>query len=124
MSKSEKIKEFNSIMEIFLSQLSPIVGTSYHHYFKRLIKVNSILPIKEYCKNVLPYKQKIMDKDESYFYDTDKHNDLIQNDTNTINEILRLKEIYHQLDKDSINEVWEYFQALLVLSEEYKNLTN
>jgi len=122
MSKIEKIKEFNSIMELFLSQLSPIVGTSYHHYFKKLIRVNSLLPIQEYCKNVLPYKQKIMTKDESYFCNTDNHENAIKDDRNTINEILRLKEIYTKLDKDSINEVWEYFQALIILSEEYKTL--
>jgi len=122
MSKIDKIKEFNSIMELFLSQLSPIVGTSYHHYFKKLIRVNSLLPIQEYCKNVLPYKQKIMTKDESYFYNTDNHQNVIKDDRNTINEILRLKEIYTKLDKDSINEVWEYFQALIILSEEYKTL--
>lgn len=122
MSKIDKIKEFNSIMELFLSQLSPIVGTSYHHYFKKLIRVNSLLPIQEYCKNVLPYKQKIMTKDESYFYNTDNHQNEIKDDRNTINEILRLKEIYTKLDKDSINEVWEYFQALIILSEEYKTL--
>ena len=39
MSKIEKIKEFNMILETFLSQLSPLVGTSYHHYFKKLIKL-------------------------------------------------------------------------------------
>ena len=122
MSKKEKIKEFNQILETFLSQLSPIVGTSYHHYFKRLIRINSILPIKEYCKNVLPYKQKIMDKDESYFYNTDNHRDLIKDDRDTINEILRLKEIYHKLDSESIEEVWNYFQALVILSEEYNSL--
>ena len=122
MSKKEKIKEFNGILETFLSQLSPIVGTSYHHYFKRLVKVNSVLPIKEYCKNVLPYKQKIMDKDESYFYNTDNHQDIIKNDRDTINEILRLKEIYNKLDPESIEEVWNYFQAMVILSEEYINL--
>ena len=65
-----------------------------------------------------------MNKDESYFYNTDNHENIIKNDKNTINEILRLKEIYNKLDRDSINEVWEYFQALIILSEEYVILTN
>ena len=124
MSKKEKIKEFNSILETFLQQLSPIVGTSYHHYFKRLIRINSVMPINEYCKNVLPYKEKIMNKDETYFSNTDNHQDKIKNDKDTINEILRLQEIYYKLDRDSIEEVWNYFQALVILSEEYKSLCN
>ena len=124
MSKKEKIKEFNSILETFLQQLSPIVGTSYHHYFKRLVRINSVMPINEYCKNVLPYKEKIMNKDETYFSNTDNHQDKIKNDKDTINEILRLQEIYYKLDRDSIEEVWNYFQALVILSEEYKSLCN
>lgn len=124
MSKKEKIKEFNSILETFLQQLSPIVGTSYHHYFKKLIRVNSLMPINEYCKNVLPYKEKIMNKDETYFSNTSNHQDKINNDRDTINEILRLKEIYYKLDRESIDEVWNYFQALIILSEEYKCLCN
>ncbi len=119
MSKTTKIKEFNNILETFLSQLSPLVGSSYHHYFKKLIRVNAILPIKEFSTNVLPYKRKIMEQDESYFSDTQNHQDKIQGDEATLNEILRLKDIYYKLNNDSRKEVWAYFQALTVLSEEY-----
>jgi hypothetical protein len=119
MSKANNIKEFNTIMETFLNQLSPLVGTTYHFYYKKLIKVNAVLPIQQFAQNVLPYKQRIMDKDESYFADTENHQEKIQGDEATLNEILRLKDIYFKLDKDSQKEVWSYFQALTVLSEQY-----
>ena len=65
------------------------------------------------------YKQRIMNKDETYFADTDNHQEKIKDDEATLNEILRLKDIYFKLDKDSQKEVWSYFQALTVLSEQY-----
>ena len=119
MSKVNNIKEFNIIMESFLNQLSPLVGTTYFFYYKKLIKVNSILPIQEFSKNVLPYKKQIMNKDESYFADTDNHSDKIQGDQATLNEIMRLQDIYFKLDSESKKEVWNIFQALTLLSEQY-----
>jgi ERCC4-related helicase len=124
MSKITNIKEFNNILETFLGQLSPLVGTTYHHYFKKLIKVNSTMPIQEFSKNALPYKNQIMAEDETYFANTSNHDDKINGDLNTLNEILRLKDIYERLDADSRKEVWSYFQALTILSEEYLKLTH
>ena len=119
MSKVNNIKEFNMIMESFLNQLSPLVGTTYFFYYKKLTKVNSVLPIQEFSKNVLPYKTQIMNKDENYFSDTSNHTDKIQDDKTTLNEIMRLQDIYFKLDSDSKKEVWNIFQALTLLSEQY-----
>ncbi len=119
MSKVNNIKEFNMIMESFLNQLSPLVGTTYFFYYKKLTKVNSVFPIQEFSKNVLPYKTQIMNKDEKYFSDTSNHKDKIQDDKTTLNEIMRLQDIYFKLDSDSKKEVWNIFQALTLLSEQY-----
>ena len=53
MSKIENIKEFNNILETFLGQLVPLIGTTYHHYFKKLIRMNATMPIQEFLKNDL-----------------------------------------------------------------------
>ncbi len=125
MTKVEKIKSFNEILETFLQQLSPIVGTTYHYYFKQLIKVNSTMPIKTFLVEVSPYKEKIFNKDESYFLNIeDNSKDDRVNDDEVLSEILRLKDIYSKLDNQSRSEVWNYFQALIVISEEYVNLSN
>ena len=120
MSKVEKIKSFNEILETFLQQLSPIIGTTYHFYFKKLVKANAIMPIQQFIGEVLPYKQQIMNKDESYFLKIeDEIGDKIQGNKKILSEILRLKDIFSGLDEQSREEVWNYFQALVILSEEY-----
>lgn len=124
MTKVEKIKSFNEILETFLQQLSPIVGTTYHYYFKQLIKVNSTMPIKAFLVEVTPYREKIFKKDESYFMDIEENaaDDRV-NDDEVLTEILRLKDIYSKLDDKSRSEVWNYFQALIVISDEYNSLS-
>lgn len=129
-NKSSIIKEFNLILDTFLSQLSPLIGTTYSFYFKKLTKVNAILPIQQFCNNVYPYKKKILEEDESYFSDSNNYSNDVDNmksyfnttQENTLNEILRLKDIYYKLDKSSQKEVWSYFKALIILSEDYLKL--
>ena len=120
MSKTEKIRSFNEILETFLQQLSPIIGTTYHFYFSKLVKANAVMPIQQFLAEVLPFKEQIMNKDESYFLQIEnKVEDKIDGDKKVLTEILRLKDIYSSLDEQSRSEVWNYFQALVVLSEEY-----
>jgi len=123
MSKIEKIKQFNILMETFLTQISPLVGTSYKHYFSKLIKANALLPIKQFYVYVEPHKKQIINRDESYFKNTDNYHDYVHNDRKdkVFEEIIRLNTIYDKLDKKNREEMWLYFQALLVLSEEYNN---
>ena len=121
MSKVEKVKQFNGLMETFLGQISSLVGTSYRHYFEKLVKANAILPIKQFYLYVAPYKNKIVTKDESYFRDTCNFKKQITGDS-IFQEIIRLTNIYDKLDSNSKEQMWMYFQALLVLSEEYNKL--
>tara|TARA_B100001964_G_C14120125_1_gene547923 strand:- start:68 stop:442 length:375 start_codon:yes stop_codon:yes gene_type:complete len=122
MTRIKKIKTFNSILESFLKQLIPIIGSSNHHYFCRVIKINSLLPIQKFAKYGLKYKKKIMEKDESYFENKDNHKDVLQDHNDKLSEILRLKDIYYNLDEESKKNVWSIFQALLILTEEYIEL--
>jgi len=131
-NKSNIIKEFNSILESFLGQLSPLIGTTYNFYFKKLTKVNSILPIQQFCNNVYPYKKKIMEEDESYFSDANNYSNDVDNmknyfnttQENTLDEILRLKDVYYKLDTNSKKAVWSIFKALVILSEDYLKLNH
>jgi hypothetical protein len=119
-SLAETIKTFNSILESFLQQVSPMVGTSYHHYYVKLIKVNALLPIQYFIYYALPMQDKIMSRDESYFVNTENHKELIQE--NQLAEILRLQGIWSQLSDESKENVWDIFQALVITSQDYINL--
>lgn len=118
MSK-EKIKQFNEILDSFLIQISSLVGTSYHYHFQQIIKVNSILPVEQFLVYALPMREKILNRDETYFTNNDNHKDTIGDCEATLNEIIRLQGIYSQLDTTSKSNLWDILQALLILGEEY-----
>lgn len=122
MSHIQKIKEFNSIVESFLIQLSPIIGSFFHSYYKKLIKVNCLLPMEYFINYGLPHKNNIINENEAYFKDTEIKKDYISKDTKKLNEILRLQGIYKDLDDESKKNVWAIMKALVVLCEEYVKL--
>jgi hypothetical protein len=131
---TDKIKLFNSILESFLLQTATIVGSTYHHYFVKLIKVNAPVPINYAITNLIVFKDQILSKNEDYFNnETNYINNLnnlnnltdgIINTDNTLSEIMRLKDIYYKLDTDSKENVWSILQALLQLTIEYCELKN
>ena len=130
-TRANKIKTFNLILESFLAQTSPIVGTTYHFYFKKLISVNAPLPIKYASEHMLMFQDQIMSKDEAYFHSGDndlssKFNQVTELSKlptdQVLSEIMRLKDIYYKLDKDSQKNVWDILQALLQLTIEYNKM--
>jgi hypothetical protein len=129
----DKIKSFNMIIESFLAQTSELVGTTYYNNFKRIIKVNSLIGIEKGIKCLIPHKDQIFNKDESYFVDEKNYIEKINNIDNpvininkdsTLSEILRLKEVYYKLDPESRENVWSILQALLQLVIEYCEIKN
>jgi hypothetical protein len=125
MDKVDIIKNFNSILGDFLKQVSPMVGTTYHHYFTKLIQINAIEPIRLFSYYVhnseKPLATYIETRNEEYFENTDNHKKYMNNDTseNALMEIIKLKGIYTQLNKESKDNLWDILQALLQLSKEY-----
>lgn len=129
-SRSEKIKAFNSILESFLAQVSPLIGTTYHYYFKKLISVNAPLPIKYAATHLVVFRDQILSKDEAYFESKDdnltsKFSEVTGNSNispdEALGEIMRLKDVYYQLDTKSRDNVWDILQALLQLAMEYNS---
>ena len=120
---SEKIKSFNEILCSFLIQIAPLVGSTYHSRIQVIIKCNSSLPIEKFLVHALPLRDKILNRDETYFID--KTTSYVQ-EGNTkkskLDEILRLQDIYFKLDEKSKSNVWDIFQAMLVLGEEYVSI--
>jgi len=112
------IKEFNDISLDFLSQTSALVGYSYYYKFKLMTKVNCLFAIDLFIQKVLPYKQQIMSKDETYFIN--KSTDM----TDYMDDIIGIKQIYHTLDDKSKENIWEILLALVYLAEERYIINN
>tara|TARA_B100001758_G_C18197691_1_gene498053 strand:+ start:322 stop:732 length:411 start_codon:yes stop_codon:yes gene_type:complete len=123
------IREFNDVLGSFLVQIAPIIGSSYNHYFKQLVKVNSLMPIQQFIVYGYDYRDQIMKRDESYF-SSDKNKEEIDKKISIskanqseekmyLKEIFRLEGIWHKLSKSSKENVWDFMQALICLSEEY-----
>jgi len=124
---TEQIKTFNSIIESFLAQTSGLVGTTYYNYFQKLVKVNALIAIDNAVTHMLPHKDKIFNKDESYFIAKTNHIDEYGSELkkhnlsheSTLTEIFRLKDIYYELDDVSKENIWSILQALVQLTIEY-----
>jgi hypothetical protein len=119
---SEKIKQFNEILSSFLIQVSPLVGSTYNQQFETIVKYNSLLPIEQFLVHALPVREKILSRDESYFNNNSNHLEKIGDNSYILNEILRLQNIYSHLDDTSRSNVWDIFQAMLILGEEYVSI--
>ena len=124
MSVGEKIRTFNDLVESFLKQVSPIIGTSYHHYFTKLIKFNAVMPIQNFIYYAIPMKDKILNRDETYFTNPDNHVDKVKESKqdNALDEIIRLKGIWEKLSDESKDNVWDMTQAMLIIAMEYLEL--
>ena len=126
MNKVEIIKSFNEILGDFLQQIAPIIGTTYHYYYTKIIVANALLPSQYFINYVhnseKPLIKYIETRDENYFtntYDPKEHLGQSMYTETTLMEIIRLKGIYSQLSDESKDNVWNILQALLHLSKEY-----
>jgi hypothetical protein len=116
---SEIIKQFNEIVESFLIQVSPLIGSFYPNRFSQIIKYNSILPIEQFTIRALPLKEKIETRDESYFNTTDNYEKHFSEDENYLDDIIRFQHIYKQIDEESKSNLWDIIQAMMYLAEQY-----
>ena len=138
MSAVECVKDFNHILSSFLVQVSSLIGTTYSYHLNKVVQYNAMLPIEQFMVYSIPYREKILNRDESYFEQNIKgyDDDIVKSVTNQINEygsvininsnnleildeILRLKNIYYTLDDSSKKNLWDILQAMLLLSDEY-----
>ena len=106
------IKEFNDISIDFLTQTSSLIGSTYLYKFKLMTRFNSMFAIDLFIERVLPFKNKIVQKDETFFLnknlDTDDYMD----------DVIGIKQIYHTLDRQSKENIWDIVLALVYLAEE------
>ena len=129
MNKVEVIKSFNDILSDFLNQIGPLIGNTYYTKYTMLIKVNATYPIKRFSEYAIEHEKQIMDRNPDYFMNENVYKDEIEKNYGDDSEkymdkILKFKEIYIKVDKESQENVWDIIQALLLLSKKYIELSN
>ena len=115
---SNIVSQFNEIIGSFLIQVVPLVGSTYYNNMQTIIKCNSALPIENFLYYAIECRDKIMNRDESYFTNKEVAINNIER-VEKLDEIFRLQNIYFVLDDTSKDNVWDIFQALLILGEDY-----
>ena len=115
---SDIVKKFNKIIKSLLAQLEPYTKKSYDFKFSMMVKFDSSSAIEKFLVHALPLRDKIMTRDESFFYSRESYIDKVDDDDD-IAEIMNLQNVYTNLNEESRNSLWEMFQAMLFLGEEY-----
>jgi hypothetical protein len=132
LTKVETIKKFNSLMNNFLKQISPLIGKSMQIYFNTSIKFNAMVGIESFFRYVAPFRNQVLKEDEKYFYDVENYSKNIKNIEHShstksgsyLNEILKFKQIYEKIKDNERNRknLWKYLKVLLLLSEDYAKM--
>lgn len=123
--RTNTIKQFNTVFEDFLDKISPITGKFYYNSFKQLTKINAVIVIKQFENFVLPHQDEIENRNESFFFNNpDKYigeHNMNKDDGFIRGEVDKIREIYNDIDDDTKNMIWKYFNALLKLCIIYTN---
>lgn len=114
------IKKFNEISIDFLTQTTNLVGKNYLYKYKLMHKVNKIYGIDMFIQKILPFKNKILDKDETFFINKEIDSDY----SNYMEDFICMKQIYNKMDQESKENIWDIVLALVFLAEERYNLKN
>ena len=123
--RTNTIKQFNTVFEDFLDKISPITGKFYYNSFKQLTKINAVIVIKQFENFVLPHQDEIENRNECFFFNNPdeyigEHN-MNKDDGFIRDEVDKIREIYTDIDDDTKNMIWKYFNALLKLCIVYSN---
>jgi len=114
------IINFNKIIENLLEQTQNMTDTSYLFYFKKIIRVNSLKPIQTFYKYAYIHKKYIIEKNPKYFLnDNNIKKNLDNNYDEYFIEIIKLKQIYINIDDDSKENLWKILNALVILTDKY-----
>ena len=110
--------QFNKIIDKFLDELQQILPEERDIIiFKNQIDVtNMITPNKmlySFIKFIYPYKQQIIDKNESFFL-----GDNLNIKQDYLSNAIQLTELWKSKLSDENKEiVWKYFQVMIIISE-------
>jgi hypothetical protein len=123
MCKKNIIKNFNSIVSDLLNQTSGIVGKKYLFYFNQITRINCYQPMEYFILYSKDHKEDIIKENPNYFLNEDNIKKELKGKDEYLSEIMRLKEIYININEESRKNLWKYLKAMVILSDEFIEIT-
>ena len=121
------LTKFNNTIEQLIDAL--MERYSYHEYFSKefslakekfilLRKTNPRKVMERVLVYVYPYKNQIMNSDESFFLNKNYENDT--KDEGHLVKALKIKDLWESdMDDNTKESIFTYFKVIIVLSEKY-----
>ena len=115
MCEKNIIKNFNSIVSDLLNQTSSIVGKKYLFYFNRITRINCYQPMEYFILYSRDHKDDIIKENPEYFLNEDNIKKELQGKDEYLSEIMRLKEIYININEESRKNLWKYLEKKMLM---------
>jgi|LakMenE01Jun11ns_1017448.scaffolds.fasta_scaffold8125304_1 hypothetical protein len=119
MEKQKILKKFKDNLMEFIDQLREQYPNIKDLKLMK-IYIKASVPMTEVIDNFyrysIPHKNKISTKDENFFLQNDNIFSFLAPDKQTL-----LKDIWNQADNDTKDIIWQWFNLLINLSEQYYN---
>ncbi len=123
---NNKIEEFNSVLSDLIRDIAYICPKSFlgqnEKFILNFIEMAKIKKrfIEMFMTKILPYKDKINRKDESFFLAKSYSKDInINNNESFTGYIFKLKDVWHTLTKENRDVVWQYMGILCDMALEH-----
>ena len=127
MSEVTTLGKFNNTIEQLIDAL--IERYEYHNYFGKefhkirekfslVRKINPQKVVEGFLKFVYPYKQQIMNEEESFFVQKNYCEDT--NNEGHLVKALKIKELWEtDMDENTKRTLFTFFKVLIILCENY-----
>jgi len=119
-----------SIKQIFLQQTDNLINELcttfpthndiliFREKYNLIKSANSKLVIEYFVMYIYPFKQKIVDEDESFFLDGGGQDEI--KDTSGLKFRDNIKNLWLlEMSNDNKNIIWKYFKTFIILCEKY-----
>lgn len=121
-----QLTAFNSQLINFIEYLNTkfpdnVQMKSYGTSIELVKKVNPRKLVEGFHQYVYPFKDKIMNNNESFFMEKDYNEDM-GGTSDSMLEAIQLKSLWGTIDLDVKNQIFRYFQLLCLLTEKTLNI--
>lgn len=120
------IDEFNNTGSMCVDFILSVTNDSDLRFYKKamdnIIKVDKSKGIEQFIIYCLPHEQYVHSEDESYFINMNNKQMKVDEDSQNLFHILKLKTYFTKLDTDVKKLIFEYLKLMCSFSKEYLKL--